>query len=544
VEKIENGDLTRYYYDSLSRLKTAILPDHTIQNYEFDDLNNIKAMAEITKITNSQSLIKETTYRYDRNSRLLLAETIAGNQTEQQRFTYDKEGNQLSKEENTKYQGNQIASKEYTYQYNGYNQLSRVIDSNQKIIEYTYNGAGLRTKKDFIGQAIQYYYNGQNIILETDQNNRITAKNIRGIQLISRQTDTQSFYYLHNAHGDVTALTDKFGKVIKDYGYDPYGNEKTNPINLFGKNATTELWRQEVEQVDNPFRYCGEYLDEETGNIYLRARYYDPGLGRFTQEDGVKGSLGNPFSLNLYAYCYNNPINYFDPTGLSASTAEWSDNQYSYLSFLASGTDGNAEWARQQLSTLNCFIDEDNDVYSNDEVLRARYPEWYQSDSNTNSSNTSSIEVIDSSETNWAGLKKPQNYTINYVNSAAKDSAMYGVDGVVEEGAKLFGRTVSSQFGNIYSGITTAIDVNDTIENNKYTTKQKALKVTIQFVGGAANVAFGTMVTGIVIGTAAETGGLSIIGGAVAIGGFTYGVNKTQNWLYKKIKIINETFAY
>ncbi|NCU27666.1 hypothetical protein EOM86_13275, partial [Candidatus Nomurabacteria bacterium] len=274
VEKIENGDLTRYYYDSLSRLKTAILPDNTIQNYEFDDLNNIKSMAEIAKITGSQSLIKETTYSYDRNSRLLLAETIAGNQTEQQRFTYDKEGNQLSKEENTKYQGNQTASKEYTYQYNGYNQLSRVIDPNQKIIEYTYNGTGLRTKKDFIGHAIQYYYNGQNIVLETDQNNRITAKNIRGNQLISRHTEIQSFYYLHNAHGDVTALTDKIGKVIKDYSYDPYGNEQTNPINLFGKNATTELWRQEIEQIDNPFRYCGEYLDEETGNIYLRARYY------------------------------------------------------------------------------------------------------------------------------------------------------------------------------------------------------------------------------------------------------------------------------
>ena len=35
----------------------------------------------------------------------------------------------------------------------------------------------------------------------------------------------------------------------------------------------------------NPFRYCGEYYDNETESIYLRARNYDPGIGRFTSED-------------------------------------------------------------------------------------------------------------------------------------------------------------------------------------------------------------------------------------------------------------------
>lgn len=42
---------------------------------------------------------------------------------------------------------------------------------------------------------------------------------------------------------------------------------------------------------DNPFRYCGEYFDVETVTIYLRARYYDPGIGRFTQEDTYLGKL-------------------------------------------------------------------------------------------------------------------------------------------------------------------------------------------------------------------------------------------------------------
>ena len=65
----------------------------------------------------------------------------------------------------------------------------------------------------------------------------------------------------------------------------------------------------------NPFRYCGEYFDKETGTIYLRARYYNPVVGRFITEDSNRGKDKDPLSLNLYTYVYNNPINYFDPTG-------------------------------------------------------------------------------------------------------------------------------------------------------------------------------------------------------------------------------------
>ncbi|MCL1858451.1 MAG: hypothetical protein FWF92_04385 [Oscillospiraceae bacterium] len=62
----------------------------------------------------------------------------------------------------------------------------------------------------------------------------------------------------------------------------------------------------------NPFRYCGEYYDSETSTLYLRARYYDPRTGRFTQEDPV-GS-----GLNWYTYCNANPILFIDPWGLDS----------------------------------------------------------------------------------------------------------------------------------------------------------------------------------------------------------------------------------
>ena len=64
----------------------------------------------------------------------------------------------------------------------------------------------------------------------------------------------------------------------------------------------------------NPFRYCGEYFDEETGFVYLRARYYSPDIGRFVSEDPIKD--GN----NWYVYCGNNPLCFLDSTGMVVTT--------------------------------------------------------------------------------------------------------------------------------------------------------------------------------------------------------------------------------
>ena len=57
-------------------------------------------------------------------------------------------------------------------------------------------------------------------------------------------------------------------------------------------------------------RYTGQQYDDLTGQYYLRARYYNPELGRFMQEDVYQGD-----GLNLYAYCSNNPVIYYDSSG-------------------------------------------------------------------------------------------------------------------------------------------------------------------------------------------------------------------------------------
>ena len=64
------------------------------------------------------------------------------------------------------------------------------------------------------------------------------------------------------------------------------------------------------ETVPNRLRYNGQMADGLTGLYYLRARYYNASLGRFTQEDVIYND-----GLNLYAYCGSNPVMYEDPSG-------------------------------------------------------------------------------------------------------------------------------------------------------------------------------------------------------------------------------------
>jgi RHS repeat-associated protein len=72
-----------------------------------------------------------------------------------------------------------------------------------------------------------------------------------------------------------------------------------------------DIWGTPVvanELIENPFGYSGEYWDETTELQYLRACWYDPGLGRFISEDTWEGRITQSQSLNAYSYVLNNPV--------------------------------------------------------------------------------------------------------------------------------------------------------------------------------------------------------------------------------------------
>ena len=178
---------------------------------------------------------------------------------------------------------------------------------------YTYDGAGLRQSKTVNGVTTSFVLNGMYVGAETSGGTSTYYS--RGANLISRSTGGSKDYYYMNSHGDVTKLVNGSGSVVADYAYDAFGNQT-------GEQADT-----------NPFRYCGEYFDNESGLLYLRARYYDAGVGAFTSADthwnvgnmiyGDDPDQDNPFpnifailqSGNLYGYCMGNPVMFVDSTG-------------------------------------------------------------------------------------------------------------------------------------------------------------------------------------------------------------------------------------
>jgi RHS repeat-associated protein len=300
TEKYENGDVTTYRYDALSRLTVAILPDSTLQFYVFDDYSNISRMTSC-----KSHLISETYYHYDNAGRLTLTEEGAS----QSRYKYDSCGNMIYRED-VIYGFGFSNSTDTDFSYNGFNQLFRVDASGDRY-DYTYDAEGMRIGKSSDSGKTGYLYENGNILIETDGKGLVTAKNIWGTRLIARETQDETYSYLFDGHGDITALTDNLGNVLHDYAYDPYGNELYNTSHSSG-----EFTRQaEEEDYDNPFRYCGEYLDDETGFYYLRARFYDPEIGRFVSEDTYRGKATDTLSLNLYTYCQGDPVNNIDPTG-------------------------------------------------------------------------------------------------------------------------------------------------------------------------------------------------------------------------------------
>jgi len=297
IESItENSKPTiSYIYDNLGRLTKETVENESITTYSYDNFQN-----RIRKIKEdiSGNILSETGYTYGKNNLLLNETELSGNKEIVSSYKYDKDGNTLSKtiaEFSSEYEGQNVSISEgagnsFYYEYDPLNRLTRASHNNFDSL-YTYDGNGLRQSKTVNGITTKHLYDGQNIVMDNkDVENQLY---IRGLHLIARDINGSKEFYSFNIHNDTTKLVNQSGTILKDYSYDAFGNQKT-----------------ENENDTNPFRYSGEYFDTESGLIYLRARYYDPTIGRFISEDPIKDGL------NWYVYCSNNPVMFVDPLGL------------------------------------------------------------------------------------------------------------------------------------------------------------------------------------------------------------------------------------
>ncbi|MBC8009827.1 MAG: hypothetical protein H7067_07000 [Burkholderiales bacterium] len=114
-------------------------------------------------------------------------------------------------------------------------------------------------------------------------------------------------YYGYDAQGSVRYQTDAAGAVTARYDYDAFGT-------LLGTAGESPVG-------SDAYLYRSERYDALTGLYHLRARDYDPALGRFHQIDDFAGFPENPYSLNRYNYAESNPVGNFDPAGRFAVTS-------------------------------------------------------------------------------------------------------------------------------------------------------------------------------------------------------------------------------
>ncbi len=336
-----NGNVTKFAYDADSNLTTWTYPNTTIATWTYDRADNVSSIVDTTgtkntvflsfnygrdaanQLTgeNSQSYgydaenrttsAPPSSYTYDAADQLTQIAVTGGTTTT---LAYDG-GNQLN---TFTVMSGPTQTQKYTYSYdNSGNRTRRVDQSNNTVnlsfdqanrltrysttATYVYNGDGLRASKTVSGTAEAYTWNvadGLPKIITDGTTSYVTGPT--GAPLEQVVGKTVYFYHIDQL-GSVRALTNSRGTTVNTYNYDIWGNIASTTGTLA-----------------NPFQYSGQYVDSESGFIYLRARYYDPATSQFISSDPKVSS-----TRHGYAYTSDHPLNTTDPTGLYDYDYRW-----------------------------------------------------------------------------------------------------------------------------------------------------------------------------------------------------------------------------
>ena len=324
-----------YEYDDFNRIIKIIEKVNEIDNvfdekieytYSYND-KSFLIHSNIKKIMNNngQNLIEynyDLNYQYNNTGDMIINNATHNSSTYTKTFYYNTGiAHQLSKvgSDNLVYNGfylNEIRSAngqiKQKFNYRGTKLTNFQNFQNNTNLNFYYDHTGRRiTKSDVINNKnVDYYYDFDGrLICEIhpdyalnflyDEKGRLFSM-IYSAYLISSQ-----YFYIRNALNDICEVINKNGETVAKYVYDPFG--KLLEVSGTNENNILNL---------NPFRYRSYYYDVETGLFMMGHRYYSPELCRFIQPDDIEYLDPSSINgLNLYCYCHNNPIMYYDPTG-------------------------------------------------------------------------------------------------------------------------------------------------------------------------------------------------------------------------------------
>ena len=271
---------TLYQYDALNQLQRVDYPAYS------EELFYDKAGNRARRLVGGE----EELYQYDPRNRLM-ALTRGGVTAP---FQYDNAGNLLQDDK-------------ARYSYDAFNRTVKVETFDGNVQVNRYDAEGLRHEMEENGRLVRFIFHKGEAVVEHEENSNV-IRLIRGSELIARSSDSESartyYHYASDEMGSTTHIVDENGNVQNRYAYDAWGRIMVKE-----------------EAVPNRFTYYGQQIDPITQQYYLRARFYNPVIGRFTQEDTYRGD-----GLNLYAYCHSNPIYYTDPSGFSTPRVVHSNN--------------------------------------------------------------------------------------------------------------------------------------------------------------------------------------------------------------------------
>jgi RHS repeat-associated protein len=202
--------------------------------------------------------------------------------------------------------GNRTSAGSKTYAYDLANRLVSLTDGS--ITSYSYDGDGNRVATNAGSQTTTYVWDSNHslaqLAIERDGGGGVLRRYVQGLRRISMSAGGSNHYFHYDSLGSVSNLTSSTGGGEWTYAYEPFGPIRTQT-------------QDDPLAPQSPMRFAGELADS-TDLYYLRARQYEPLVGRFLQPDPARASHATPY-LSVYAYVANRPTIMVDPSGMSFS---------------------------------------------------------------------------------------------------------------------------------------------------------------------------------------------------------------------------------